>query len=621
MVVNGASRRSVEFWTKHLANDKKNDRAELREIRGLAAKTLGEGLREMEDDARQTRCKNFFYQANFNPCPHERLTDEQWDKAFEIFEKHRGIPEGQARIVYEHEKEGRIHRHVIWSRIDLEKMRAWPDQLDAKVCHAASREISEELGLERTISPYDKDREGPPPERAPKSYEMFRGLRSGLDPRDIKAEVTAIFRESLNAEDFAAGLRQHGYELIQGDRRDFCILDSAGDVHSLARRLNGINTKQLRLFMQDIDMGSVPTVEQAKMHLQERVAADRLADLATVKNEIAWEEALVRAGIEKEKTEREFVEPTPAQIKERERAERRWPIEPPKPEPITTSPAYHFEDLAHETTVPKAERNAPPRGIPAHIWTAWHQSDNARAFAASLDEHGISLAAVTKDEADRSHREAEFARAIGHFAPRYREGEIVAVTEPRQCHRRDGEVIDLRRVYQLNRYTTGEERAGIDRFLRSLDRTDLQGIEATKEALNTRSDQRTAEVQAFRDMLRDKNYAARINRAQEPGYQGRVHSGRGKGKSLAKALHIATNAPGIALLPLAKTVDIVSNVLESVFAAPQTPEQKIDGEVATRGREADAAETVDFSRFAAEREVHKMRDRGQKEREGGGRER
>lgn len=310
MVINGASRRNVGFWTKHLQNDAKNDRAELKKVRGLTADNLLDALREMESDARDTRCKNFMYQANFNPCAHENLTEEQWDRAFEIFEKHRGIPLGQPRVVYEHEKEGRTHRHVIWSRVILEEQRAWSDALDAKVCHAASREIEQELGLDRTVSPLDKDRDGPRPPRAPKSYEMFRGLRSEIDPREVTAEVTRIFRESENAADFVNGLRQHGYELAQGSRA-FCIIDPAGDVHSLARRIDGINTKELREFMRDIDREALPTVDQAKAKVQERNLAERRADLATVQHEIAWEEALAKAAIQKEKVEGRFKEPRP----------------------------------------------------------------------------------------------------------------------------------------------------------------------------------------------------------------------------------------------------------------------------------------------------------------------
>jgi hypothetical protein len=287
MIVNGASRCSVKFWTKHLENDKKNDRAELMEIRGLGADNLRDGLLEMQTDAKHTRLENFFYQANFNPSLGETLTEEQWQRTFEIFEKHRGIPEGTPRIVYEHEKEGRTHRHVIWSRVNIDTGRAWSDALDAKKCHAASREISEELGLERSISPYDKDREGPRPGRAPESWEMFRGLKTGIDPRDIKAEVTRLFRASDNAHDFVAGLTEHGYQLVQGDRRDFCIMDSASELHSLARRIDGIKAKELREFMQEIPRDLLPTVEQAKALHADRMEPDRRADLDDTRRAIA----------------------------------------------------------------------------------------------------------------------------------------------------------------------------------------------------------------------------------------------------------------------------------------------------------------------------------------------
>ena len=227
IVNNAASRRDVAFWTKHLLNDEKNERAELREIRGLAADNLHSALLEMQQDARHApRCKNFMYHADFNPRRDERLTEEQWERAFEIFEKHRGIPAGQPRVVVEHEKEGRVHRHVIWLRVDLENLRAFPDGLDWKVAHAAAREIEKELGLQRTIGPLDRPPGTPRPKRAPEAWEMYRGMKTGLDPRDITAEVTALYRQSDNGKAFQTALEQHGYMLVKGDRRGFVILDN-----------------------------------------------------------------------------------------------------------------------------------------------------------------------------------------------------------------------------------------------------------------------------------------------------------------------------------------------------------------------------------------------------------
>jgi hypothetical protein len=562
MVVNGASRRGVEFWAKHLANDKKNDRAELKEIRGLAADNLKDALLEMQEDARHTRCQNFFYQANFNPSPNERLTEEQWERAFEIFEKNRGIPEGTARIVYEHEKEGRIHRHVIWSRIDLENMRAWSDALDAKVCHTASREISEELGLERTPSPYDKDREGPRPERAPKPYEMFRGLRSGFDPRNIKSEVTAIFRESETPWEFRKGLRELGYVLVQGDRRDFCILDPAGEVHSLARRIDGVNAKELRTFMEGIDRDELPTVQQAKTKHADRVLHERQDELTSIQREISWEERLAQSALEKEEIERRFVEPNASEVRRREEAEGTWPMTPPSSEPTTTSPAYHFEDAARQIADAKKRPVMPltMKGTRALIWEAYRSSDTPEAFTAALDKDNILLARVTKDDVDRSHREATFAREIGTYAPRYREREIVAVTA-------------LGHIYRLTERTTGHEIKEINRFLKPLDRGQIQGIEATRELQSARTEERNIEIQAFRDLLRDSNIEKREQRSRQTpwgasGFSKKSTPVRKAGKALNRAVGKTERVGGAAVDFVLGGANALADAFSSLFDVP-----------------------------------------------------
>ena len=645
MIVNGKSRSSISFWTKHLKNDKKNDRAELKEIRGLAAIELRDGLIEMQEIAAHTRCTQFMYQANFNPTADERLTEDQWQRTFEIFEKHRGIPEGQARIVYEHEKEGRVHRHVIWSRIDLDKIKAWSDSLDAKICHAASREISEELGLTRSISPFDKDREGPRPERAPEAYEMFRGLKSGLDPRDVKAEVTGIFRESEHAAEFALRLHAHGYQLVQGDRRDFCVLDPAGDVHSLARRLDGVNTKQLRGFMEGFDREALPTPEQAKAKLQEVRQAERLADLATVEREIQWEEALALSAIEKEKREKRFettsslhvdravgreaegVKRDPADQQELPNKDRFKqvaqetnsrkeipPVETPEPE-RATSPQWHFDDAARATLKGKRILPTPEKlqGASAAIWEAYNSRTWVRAkddveiqvpvrdpadFQQSLQEKGIMLAAVTKEEALTSEQEAQNARGKGRYVPIYRENEVVAVSE--RGH-----------VYKLSMYNTGHATKEIEKFLKPLDRSGLVGIGDTKDQIQ----ERTVEIQAFRDLLRDTNEEKRFIKATTP-----------KGKATIRPIREATKLAGRVFSSASKGSSILGGVFDpasrladgllGIFDPVLTPEQKADAKLATKERQVDAEERVRIDDYTAnqtlsrQREVDRERDHG-----------
>ncbi len=262
IINNAASRSDVDFWTKHLQNTEENERAELKQIRGLRADTLREALEEMQRQARiNPRVENFMYHADFNPCPHEHLTAEQRDRAFEIFEQQRGIPADAARIVMEHVKNGRQHWHVIWYRLN-EQGRPFSDRLDAKVAHAAAREIENELGLQRVVGPFDREPGQPRPPRAPKAWEMYRDQKNGLDTRDITAEITELRQQSDTGRAFQAALEQHGYQLVTGDR-GLLILDSAGKEHSLARR-SGVKAKELNELMRDVDRAPYPPLNRAR---------------------------------------------------------------------------------------------------------------------------------------------------------------------------------------------------------------------------------------------------------------------------------------------------------------------------------------------------------------------
>ena len=174
------------------------------------------------------------------------------------------------------------------------------------------------------------------------------------------------------------------------------------------------------------------------------------------RDEIAWEDALAKAAIKKEKVERRFVEPKPG---ERPPANPFLPPTIPLPPALNrTSPQLWFEDVAKHVTQDKRPQEPPDniRGAATRIWTAYNKSHNARAFAAALDEQGISLAVVSKEEADRSHRENTFAKEIGRFAPTYHEGEIVAVTDRAQ-------------VYRLSERATSDTRAEVEKLLAPLD--------------------------------------------------------------------------------------------------------------------------------------------------------
>lgn len=591
MIINGRSRRCVWWWSKHLQDENENERVQVVKVDGLASENIHDLLCEIEAQGLGTRCKNPLWIAAINPGPKEYFSEQDRDRAREMLEQERGY-QGQPYFMVEHEKKGWKHWHVIYSRIDAENMRVLPDGLDARVCHAAARRIESELGLARVIGPFDREPGTPRPPRAPEPWEMYRGMQTRIDPREIEAEVTALFRQSETGIAFKAALESQGYQLMTGNR-GLLILDSAGKEHSLARRIEGVNTKELNAFMRDVDRQTLPTVEQVKDRFQERKIAGLEADHATVSREIEWEEKLARAGIEKEERERQFVEPdekNKTQQRERgagagSRKRKEWPIQPPVPEPIRTSPEYHFEGAAREAggdrsySSPK-ELTGMSERIMGYVQCLWNEpkliADKGKTLSAVLDHEGIALARVTKDEADRSHREAEFAKEIKRFAPRYKEGEIVAVTEPTLEYRRNGELMGPRpRIHKLDQKAAGT-------FIAVLGNPkQMQGIEATKLMLDERAEQRAERWAAIR--LENATKVADLTE-----------------DLVFKPARRSLKVGKIAVRTVGKTLDAFSDAFASLFDPVLTPEQIRQGEKAKDRREAEADSTVDFARYTSD---------------------
>jgi hypothetical protein len=269
MIINGGSRRAGAFFATHLMRADQNEQVRIAEMRGLAAQNLREAFREMEAVASGTKCQNYFYHANMNPRENEVLTSEQWEQAVDTLERELGL-NGQPRFVVEHEKEGRTHRHVVWSRIDVDSMTAISDSLTYPKHEQAARKIEQACDLEPVESVLVKDRETPRPERNPQDWEQFRGQDSKLDPKAIKAQVTALWQTADSGAAFAAALAEHGYVLARGDRRDFCIVDQHGDEHSLARRISGAKAADVRQRMADVDAAALPSVAEAREMARQR---------------------------------------------------------------------------------------------------------------------------------------------------------------------------------------------------------------------------------------------------------------------------------------------------------------------------------------------------------------
>lgn len=137
--------------------------------------------------------------------------------------------------------------HIAWSRIDLEQRRARDPGLYKNKLKETSRQLECELGLTRISS------ERPPGSktRAPGRKEFEQARRLGTDLASIREAIRACFDAADNGRSFVAALATHGLVLARGERRDFVVVDHAGGMHALSKRITGKTATQIRARLAD----------------------------------------------------------------------------------------------------------------------------------------------------------------------------------------------------------------------------------------------------------------------------------------------------------------------------------------------------------------------------------
>ncbi|MFV0411152.1 MAG: relaxase/mobilization nuclease domain-containing protein [Paracoccus sp. (in: a-proteobacteria)] len=273
MILKGSCRTNGTDLATHLMNGYDNERAELSEVRGSIADDLHGAFAEIELIASGTRAQKPLFSLSINP--HEALTREQYFVAIDAIESKLGFA-GQPRAVVFHEKEGREHCHVVWSRIDAESMKAIPDSFyKARLCDMAvvlAEQFGHELpeGLKRWKEKNRKFDEKLEPTLAETANEK----KTGVSAEDRWKDITAAYTQADSAAAFVNALEEKGYVLARGDSRAYVIVDRFGDVHSLSRYLKGVRAKDINARLSALDVNGLPNVEQAKDQARARLAAE-----------------------------------------------------------------------------------------------------------------------------------------------------------------------------------------------------------------------------------------------------------------------------------------------------------------------------------------------------------
>jgi len=144
-----------------------------------------------------------------------------------------------------------------------------------------------------------------------------------------------------------------------GERRDFVVIDGAGGLHALGKRILDVTAAKIRDRLSDLSRQELPTVEMARAfiqeHGQEKSPQQEKAAPAWDRDRAdrKWQDAVINASIEKEKDRRQFVEPpeTKSTWKPGRAGNAEKEVTPYQsmPEPPTTSPIPQFTAVARET--------------------------------------------------------------------------------------------------------------------------------------------------------------------------------------------------------------------------------------------------------------------------------
>ncbi|MDX8350674.1 hypothetical protein SLH49_22010 [Cognatiyoonia sp. IB215446] len=123
MILVASQRSGARALADHLMNDRDNDHVELAEISGFMADDLHGALDETYAIAKATRCKQYLFSLSLNPPEDAFVTDEGFREATDrVAQKLRLTDQPHAMVI--HEKNGRRHAHVVWSRINAETITA-----------------------------------------------------------------------------------------------------------------------------------------------------------------------------------------------------------------------------------------------------------------------------------------------------------------------------------------------------------------------------------------------------------------------------------------------------------------------------------------------------------------
>jgi hypothetical protein len=418
MIAKGTPHDNGSRLAVYLTRGKDGETAELFQLRGFGTNTnIKDAFRDVHVIAAATKAEQPFFHVQVRLPEGEKLPRAQWEQTADRIGRMLGLKDQPRAIAFHIDKHtGEEHMHVAWSRIDAENMKAIPLPFFKERLKKLSRELELQFGLTQVTSHRNSEIK-----YAPTKAEEQQARRLGTDIHEIRETIRDCYKTSDCGRSFQSALVEHGLTLAKGDRRDYLVIDEAGGMHALGKKLLDATAAQVRNRLGDLDRTQLPTLEQAREQRLDR----ELAQIKEAQRETRDKLKTIQAEID---------QPTAGHNWDRDRADAAW-------QEAVIDAAIQNGNTGRGQHQATPEELTGPR---AHITEARQQSDNPQAFIAALAEHGIGLAQASRADAVQSELESTEAQITGGWKPTFREGEIVAVSA-----RGD--------VYRLTPRTTGDQ--------------------------------------------------------------------------------------------------------------------------------------------------------------------
>lgn len=264
MILKGSQRSGAKALADHLMNDRDNDHVSCLELRDFSSNQLHGALAEMHAISKATQCKQFMFSLSLNPPTDHIATEQDFLEAADRAEQQLGLTD-QPRAIVMHEKEGRRHAHVVWSRIDADEMKA----INLPHFKNKLRDLSRDLFLDHGWQlPDGLATHG---NKSPLNFtleEWQQAKRQGLDPREIKQTFQQAWERCDSQIGFKNALEDRGYFLARGDRRGFVALDVDGNVYAISK-WTGLKAKDVKAKLGSPEI--LPSVDETRSTIRSKV--------------------------------------------------------------------------------------------------------------------------------------------------------------------------------------------------------------------------------------------------------------------------------------------------------------------------------------------------------------